>query len=96
MLPFKYKTFVSPKILYRGSTYHLQEYFKILQLLIEKQCHGDVITELDGPIQISHKHSFKNVLPWKHEETNLGQICYKGTTKYFQQKYRILLRLTKE
>ena len=34
--------------------------------------------DLDGPI--SHKHGFKNVFPWEHEQLDFAQIWYKGTT----------------
>ena len=44
---------------------------------IQKQCHSDVITELDGPIL--HKRCLKNVSPWKHEQSDFAQIWYKGT-----------------
>ena len=45
---------------------------KNTERLVEKQCHSDVITELEGAIL--HKHCFKNVLPWEHEQSNSAQI----------------------
>ena len=47
VLPWQYEALYSAKILYIISSYHFLSYFKILWRLIEKQCHGDVITELD-------------------------------------------------
>ena len=53
--------------------------------MIEKQCHSDVITKLD--VSISHKRCFKNVLPWKHEQSDFAQIGTKAQLTISKKRF---------